>query len=71
MTRGSEGRFKEVVNELIDEGIYPGPTSINLRYRRTRSNQLNGAETRWRREVMKERNIALGQYDKMGMIDYA
>jgi hypothetical protein len=71
MTRGSEAKFKKIVNGLIDEGIYPGPTPINFHYRGTRSNQLNGAETRWRREVMKERNIALGQYDKMGMIDYA
>jgi hypothetical protein len=66
----TEQKFKAVVNELIDEGIFPGPTPINLRYRNDRDNHLNGRETKWRREVMKERGVELGQFDKQGMIAY-
>lgn len=67
----TEQSFKAVVNELIDEGIYPGMVPINLRYRRRpHDNHLNGRETKWRREVMKERGIELGQFDKQGMIAY-
>lgn len=55
----AEERFKKIVNSIIDRGVYPGPTIINVEVHGYKSNHLNGRETRWRREVMKERNIEL------------
>lgn len=62
----AELHFKDVVHNLIDNGIYPGPTAINRglvkwkgKTRSRRLNTLNGRETKWRREVMKERKVGL------------
>lgn len=55
----AEQKFKQIVNQLIDRGVYPGPTAINVEVHGYKSNQLNGRETRWRREVMKERGVKL------------
>jgi hypothetical protein len=54
----SEARFKNIVNRLLDRGIYPGPTAINNARLGThfgRSNNLNGRECQWRREVLEYR----------------
>lgn len=73
----AEERFKAVVNELIDNDIYPGPTAINDKlygpfgagYKP--SNHLNGRQTKWRREVMKERDIKLKRPDAaLPLTDY-
>jgi len=68
----AEFTFKRIVNRLIDLGTYPGPTAINRQLGRTgKLNQLNGRETRWRREVMKERNIPLMRpHAAMPLTDY-
>lgn len=55
----AEERFKNCVKSLWDRGIYPGPTAINIELRESQSNHLNGRETKWRREVMKELGIPL------------
>lgn len=66
MSLTAEERFKVIVDQLIDNGIYPGPTAINRALeqyafvkRGGRTNHLNGRETKWRREVMYQRGIPL------------
>jgi hypothetical protein len=57
--------FKKCVHDLIDHGVYPGPTAINDYINRnwnpdrTVDNHLNGRDTRLRREIMQERGIPL------------
>lgn len=49
-------RAKAVTRELIVLGIFPGPTAINRALGRSgrRMNQINGVESRARREAMRE-----------------
>ena len=49
----AEKRFKLVVTALMQAGIYPSPTRVTelLGGSRRKSNNLNGQECRWRREV--------------------
>lgn len=58
MTKAEE-KFKQTVRDLHKEGIYPGPTILNERLHGHRSNSINGRETRWRREIMKELGIKM------------
>ena len=55
----AERMFKAVIRSLYSQGIYPSPTTLNLSIHGKKSSNLNGRETRWRREVMKELNIPL------------
>ena len=55
----AEKRFKKVVRELHKEGVYPGPTVINLIVHGHKARNLDGRETRWRREMFKELGIKL------------
>jgi hypothetical protein len=49
----AEHEFKLAVCDLILRGIHPGPTKINcLLGRSHRRNEINGRESRWRREIM-------------------
>lgn len=54
-----EARFKRVVDAMIDRGLHPGPGALlfcTWRAHNTFSGRgggnLNGRETRWRREVL-------------------
>jgi hypothetical protein len=48
-----EETFKALVRGLIQLGIYPGPTAINiLRGKRGKLNALGTDHTRWRREEL-------------------
>lgn len=58
-TETAEQKFKRIVNRIIDHGVYPGPTVINIEVHGRKHNNLNGRETRWRREVMNARGIKL------------
>lgn len=56
----TEARFKAVVIDLHNKGIYPGPTAISKALGRTgRLNVINGRETKWRHEIFKELGIQL------------
>jgi hypothetical protein len=52
----AEKQFKTIVEKLIDRGVYPGPTAINNARLGThgagQTNNINGRECRWRREVL-------------------
>jgi hypothetical protein len=62
----AEERLKDAVRKIHARGEYPGPTAINIElygpivpgYER-RLNQLNGKQTKWRREIMAELGIPL------------
>lgn len=67
----AELRVKDCIRRLHAAGIYPGPTAINiwLGRKRVHMNQLNGKETRWRREVMRELGILLQRPDAKTMME--
>lgn len=62
MSKRDEQRaqFLAVVNQIIDEGQYPGPTLINARLHGAPGwNSLNADRCRWRREVMQARRVPM------------
>lgn len=55
-----EQRLKRVVNALIDAGIHPGPSAVNVCCFRGPDNNLNGRDTKARTEVLLERGYVKG-----------
>lgn len=55
-----EEKFKWAIKDAWqNHGIYPTPTFLNMLIHKKKSNNLNGRETKWRREVMQELKIRL------------
>lgn len=52
-------RFREAILLLWKTGQYPSPTALNLQLHGRRSNNLNGRESKWRREAMTALGIPL------------
>ncbi len=52
-------RFREMLHRLWRTGVYPTPTILNAYLHRRKSNNLNGRESKWRTESMKELGIPL------------
>jgi len=69
-SKAAEQKFKAVVRALWAGGTYPGPTAINRAFGRTNVNQrnLNGDETRWRREVMRDLGIPYARGENKGRV---
>lgn len=55
-----EQRLKRVVNALIDAGVHPGPTAVNVCCFRLPDKNLNGRDTRYRTEVLLARGYVKG-----------
>jgi hypothetical protein len=55
----AEIQFKWAIRDAHQRGIYPSPTFLNILLHNRKSSNLNGRETRWRTEAMKELNIPL------------
>lgn len=50
--------FDAAFLQCLKDGVYPGPTAINIRLGKGPSKYLNGGKyTRRRRELMREHNI--------------
>lgn len=49
--------FKTLIYFMLERGLFPSPSNINYvrgRTRLARPNNINGRETKWRREVLIE-----------------
>lgn len=55
----AEQKFKRAVQTLWVKGYYPSPTRLNHVVHNRDSSNLNGNESRWRREVMAQLGIPL------------
>jgi hypothetical protein len=55
----AEEKFKQVIRMLHKKGVYPAPTMLNMMIHGHNSDNINGRETKWRREMMKELGIPL------------
>lgn len=66
-----ELKFKNVVRSLWRQGIYPGPVAIHKQLGSHVSNKynLNGQQTKWRREIMNELGISLKRPDATNMME--
>ena len=55
---GEEVRFKKVVQQILDEGLYPGPTLVNTMLGKPPGKRgmrnFSGRESQWRSEVFQD-----------------
>lgn len=49
----AEKRFKDAVQKLVEEGIYPSASKIKVELTGYSGMGLNGRESIWRREICK------------------
>jgi len=58
-----EARFKAVIQAIIDAGIHPGPLAIGYALPNKIGNvrNLNGRESKWRREVLEANGFVQGE----------
>jgi len=53
----AEEKFKKVLRTLHSKGIYPAPTMLNMMIHGHNSDNINGRESKWRKEMFKELGI--------------